>query len=235
MISDSEIDETAKWHGMNLFITGRAGRLAGSRTLEKATREPEDIAWDGRHRSLYVVSDSQDQVFRFRQGSDRVLGTADDRVHTVLQTTKFGSSDPQGLAFRAHQRMLIVADAVLDRIYEVRPGPDGHFDTPDDVVTSFSTQSLNFDYPTGVAFDAKSDHLFIVGPHENEIVETTMHGHLVQTIDLSGTTIRSAQGITVAPGTNGERHHLFVVDAGRDDSVMPDQNDGRVFEFAISG
>jgi hypothetical protein len=235
VISDSEIDQTAKWRGKNLFITGRGGRLYGSRTLEKATHEPEDIAWDDHRQVLYVVSDDQDQVFRFRRGPDDVLGTADDRVHAVLHTRRFGSSNAQGLDFRVHKRMLILADAVLDRIYEVRPGSDGHFDTRDDVVTSFSTQSLSFDYPTGVAFDEKSNRLFIVGPHQNEIVETTMGGDLVETIDLSGTTIRSAQGITIAPGTNGGHHHLFLVDAGRDDSVVPDANDGRVFEFAIKG
>ena len=54
LISDSEVDEMpGLWKGRNLFVVKRKGNLASSRTLKKFTVEPEDLAMDNRHRSLW--------------------------------------------------------------------------------------------------------------------------------------------------------------------------------------
>ncbi len=233
LISDSEIDETSRWKGKNLFIASRHGRLGRAGTLAKATVEPEDLAWNGRKRQLFVVDDDQDRVFRFTRGHDGLIGTRDDVVTTVLRTRRFGSSDPEGLGLCPPKGMLIVTDSTRDRVYKVRRGRDHHFGTRDDRVSSFSTRRLGFRFPTDVTWDKSSGHLFMVSPVKNTVLETTMKGRLVRKISLLGTTIRSASGITFAPGTDGRPHHLYIVDAGIDDSVNPGQNDGRVFELAI--
>jgi hypothetical protein len=232
-ISDSEIDETNRWRGRNLFTTSRRGRLLRVGSLRKATVEPEDSAWDNQHRALYVVDDNRDRVFRFRSGRDHVLGTNDDHVDTVLRTRQFGSSDPEGLGISVRFNMLIVADARGDRVFKVRRGPDKRVGTADDVVSSFSTRRIGFEFPTDVTWDKKSGHLFTVGPVENVILETTMKGRLVRKIGLTGTTIRSASGIVFGQGSNGRPHHLYIVDAGIDDGLHPNQNDGRLFELRI--
>jgi hypothetical protein len=233
LVSDSEIDETNRWHGKNLFITSRRGRLLRTGSLRKATIEPEDLAWNNRRQTLFVVDDNRDRVFRFRSGPDHRIGTRDDHASVALRTRRFGSRDPEGLGIAVRFKMLILTDATRDRVYKVRPGHDGHFGSADDAVSSFSTRRLGFQFPTDVTWDRRSGHLFIVGPVDNVILETTMKGRLVRRIDLTGTTIRSASGIVFAPGSSGGRHHLYIADAGIDDGLHPNQNDGRLFELRI--
>jgi hypothetical protein len=233
LISDSEIDETNRWAGKNLFTVTRRGHLRRAGSVAKATVEPEDIAWNNRRQQLYVVDDDTDRIFRFSRGRDRVIGTKDDPVRTVLRTRRFGSADPEGLGLYAPKGMLLVTEATHDRVYEIRRGRDRHFGTGDDLVGRFSTRRFGFRFPTDVTWDTQSGHLFVVSPVESSILETTLRGKLVRKIGLSGTTIRAADGIVFAPGSNGRPHHLYVVDAGIDDSVKPKQNDGRLFELAI--
>jgi hypothetical protein len=231
LISDSEIDETKRWAGKNLFTASRDGGLRRVGSLAKATVEPEDLAWNNRRQQLFVVDDDRDRVFRFSRGHDHVIGTRDDLVTTALHTRRFGSTDPEGLGLCAPKGMLILTDARGRRVYKIRRGRDRRFGTADDLVGSFSTRRFGFRFPTDVTWDKKSGHLFIVGPVESSILETTLQGKLVRKIGLSGTTIRSASGIVFAPGSDGRPHHLYIVDAGTDDSVHPRQNDGRLFEL----
>ncbi len=79
LISDSEVDEMpGLWKGRNLFVVKRKGNLASSRTLKKFTVEPEDLAMDNRHRSLFVTDDDLDRVFKDKAGKDGLFGTRDD-------------------------------------------------------------------------------------------------------------------------------------------------------------
>ena len=85
LISDSEIDETNRWHGKNLFVATRRGGFVAARSLAKATVEPEDLAFNSRRQQLFVVDDDKDRVFRFSSGHDHVIGTRDDLVTTLLR------------------------------------------------------------------------------------------------------------------------------------------------------
>ncbi|HZT11026.1 MAG TPA: hypothetical protein VFB09_08350, partial [Actinomycetota bacterium] len=101
LVSDSEVDEMpGLWKGRNLFVVKRRGDLVSTRTLKKFTVEPEDLAMDSRHRALYVTDDDLDRVFKDKAGKDGVFGTRDDLVVTILHTRRFGSLDPEGLAWR---------------------------------------------------------------------------------------------------------------------------------------
>jgi hypothetical protein len=96
LISDAEVDEIpALWKGSNLFVTKRKGNLVAPRTLRKFTVEPEDLALDNRHRSLYVTDDDLDRVFRDKPGKDGLFGTRDDVAVALIRTRRFGSFDPE--------------------------------------------------------------------------------------------------------------------------------------------
>src|SRR6266702_6911608 len=159
LISDSEVDEIpALWKGKNLFIARRGGGLFAARTLRKFTVEPEDLAWDGKDQALFVTDDDLDRVFRVGRGKDRKLGTRDDVVKTVLHTHRFGSLDPEGLAWRGGRKpMLIVTDSgdsgrkSVPRVYEILRGRDKRFGTRDDVVTRFGTARYGFTSSEDVA------------------------------------------------------------------------------------
>jgi hypothetical protein len=231
LISDAEVDEMpALWKGKNLFVAKRGGRLMATGTFKKFTHEPEDLAWDNKHQVLFVTDDDLDRVFRVGRGKDRKLGTRDDVVKTVLQTHRFGSFDPEGLAwFGGRKPMLIVSDSTNRRVYKIHRGRDGRFGTRDDVVGSFGTHKYGFTTAEDVAVRGK--HLFIVSSRQRFILETTMKGGLVQKIDLTGLGIASASGITFAPGTDGGRGRLYLTASGVDNNVNPNENDGRLFEL----
>ena len=78
-------------------------------------------------------------------------------------------------------------------------------------------------------------HLFIVssripgGP--DYAVETTYPGKLVRTIDFP--VALKASGVVIAPASDGTGRHLFVTDSGAPEDVVPKENDGRLYEFAI--
>jgi hypothetical protein len=232
IISDSEVDEGPFWRGRNLFIVRRKGGLIRAGTLKRFTIEPEDVALNDATGALFVVDDDQDRVFRVRPGRDGKLGTADDRANTVLQTARFGAHHPQGLAFVPKRHMLIVSDSNNSRVYEIRPGRDGRFDTRDDVRRSFGVGKYGFTNVEDVAIRFKS--LFMVSSRQDFIVVTGFQGRLVRKIDLSGTGIVAACGATFAPGTGGHPRRLYVTDAGVDENVKLNQNDGRLFELAVA-
>ena len=231
LISDSEVDEIpALWKGKNFFIATRGGRLFAARTFKKFTVEPEDLAWDGKDQALFVTDDDLDRVFRVGRGKDKRLGTRDDVVITVLHTHRFGSFDPEGLAWRGGRKpMLIVSDSTNRRVYKIQRGRDRRFGTRDDIVKSFGTHKYGFTTAEDVAVRGK--HLFIVSSRQTFILETTLKGGLVKKIDISGLGIKSASGITFAPGTDGGRSRLYLTASGVDNNVNPNENDGRLYEL----
>ena len=231
LISDSEVDEIPSlWKGKNLFVAKRGGRLLATGTFKKFTHEPEDLAWDGKDQALFVTDDDLDRVFRVGRGKDKKLGTRDDVVITVLHTHRFGSFDPEGLAWRGGRKpMLIVSDSTNRRVYKIQRGRDRRFGTRDDIVKSFGTHQYGFTTAEDVAVRGK--HLFIVSSRQTFILETTLKGGLVKKIDISGLGITSASGITFAPGTDGGRSRLYLTASGVDNNVDPNENDGRLFEL----
>ena len=231
LISDSEVDEIPSlWKGKNLFVAKRGGRLLATGTFKKFTHEPEDLAWDGKDQALFVTDDDLDRVFRVGRGKDKRLGTRDDVVITVLHTHRFGSFDPEGLAWRGGRKpMLIVSDSTNRRVYKIQRGRDRRFGTRDDIVKSFGTHKYGFTTAEDVAVRGK--HLFIVSSRQTFILETTLKGGLVKKIDISGLGIKSASGITFAPGTDGGRRRLYLTASGVDNNVNPNENDGRLYEL----
>src|SRR6266581_6511171 len=204
LISDSEVDEIpALWKGKNFFVARRGGGLLAARTLKKFTVEPEDLAWNNKNQTLFVTDDDLDRVFRVGRGKDKRFGTRDDVVVTVLHTHRFGSFDPEGLAWRGGRKpMLVVTDSgdsgrkSVPRVYEILRGRDKRFGTRDDVVTRFGTARYGFTSSEDVAIRGK--RLFIVSSRQHYVLETDLSGRLIQKIDISATGIKAASGITFA-------------------------------------
>jgi len=235
LVSDAEVEEVpGLWEGGNLFTASRGGALIRRGSVLRATTEPEDVAWHDGSRSLYVVDDDRDRVYRIRAGKDGRIGTSDDRARAILKTRSFGSRDPEGLAWRSKGRTLILADARRGRVFKVRAGRDGRFGTRDDVTRMFATTPLGLTIPEDVAFDPGSGHLFIVSSAENFVAETTMRGRVVRTIDLSAGEVHRAAGIALAPSpADPTVMHLYIVAKGTDNETDPSENDGKLFRFSL--
>jgi hypothetical protein len=234
MISDSEVDEGGLWRKRNLFIVGRKGGLLATRRVTKATMEPEGIAWYGLTKSLYVCDDDLDAVFRFKPGRDHLIGTGDDRVAKLLNTRRFGSFDPEGLAWQSKAKMLIFVDATDGKVYKIRRGQDRRFGTRDDGVKRFGTFKFGFTDPEGVTWDKATGHLFMVSSRQKFVVETTIGGKLIRKINMPfcGAGCNFSD-LVFAPGTDGSRRRLYLTDRGRDNDAFPDPadyNDGKLYQ-----
>jgi hypothetical protein len=234
LVVDAEVDEKpGPKRRSNLFIATVRGTMLRSRSLIRSSAEPEDIAWRNRS-TVFLVDDNSKRVLRIRAGSDRKIGTPDDRRDVTLRTRSFGSRDPEGLAWRPESRSLVVSDQEGGRVFHVRPGRDRRLGTLDDRVRSFRTSSVGVVAPEGVEFDARTGHLLIVGASGELVAEATLRGRLVRTIDISGAGIINASAITLVPPSEPGTTRIVVSDKGVDPDLDPQENDGRLFLFDYS-
>jgi DNA-binding beta-propeller fold protein YncE len=235
LVSDPEVDETTLFVNKNIFEATTRGVLKRRGRVTPTSFEPEDVAWDNSAEVLFVADDDEDKIFRFNPGADGRVGSADDSVSTALTTSAFGSNNPEGLAYRAKNRTLFIADGDTDTIYRVLPGSDGAFGTTDDIRRSFDALAVGMREAEDVEWDPKRKHLLIVSSKDPGIIaETTAAGVLVRTIDISAANLIQPAGITLAPGTDiATETHIYVSDRGVDNDVNPGENDGRIFEFRV--
>jgi sugar lactone lactonase YvrE len=246
-ISDSEVDENGFWKHRNLFLANRLGALQKTRRLDKATVEPEGISWYPRGKSLFVIDDDKNAIFRFGRGRDGKLGTRDDKVRKVVNTLRYGSGDGEGVTWhtrRGKLDMLIWTDATTTDIYELKRGRDHRFGTRDDVMKrKFSASSFtsptgrHLTDPNGVLFDRKTGHLFTVSSKQHFVLETTLAGVFVQLIPNTfcrdDPDCRGFSDLVFAPGTDGSPRRLYLTDRGVDNNVDPNENDGRLYEVEL--
>jgi uncharacterized protein YjiK len=235
LISDSEVEEGALWRRKNLFFATRTGALVATRRVQRVNPEPEAIVWYARTRSLFVADDDHDAIYRFVPGRDGQIGTLDDVGSKLLNTRRFGSYDPEGLAWIPEFRVFVWVDATDRRVYKVRSGPDHRFGTRDDGVTRFGTFRYGFTDPEGVTWDGANRHFFMVSSSQKYVLETTGSGALVRTIDMSSFCAAGCNlsDLVFAPGTDGSRRRLYLTDRGVDNNTNPDPgvyNDGKLYQ-----
>ncbi|HZD81164.1 MAG TPA: hypothetical protein VE646_14150 [Actinomycetota bacterium] len=235
IVVDSEVDETPWYKGANVWLKPLARRTpAGHWSTLRFSQEPTDVAVRG-PRTLVFTDDQRHRIFFVHPGSDHRWGTSDDVV-SQIPTGAFGAQDAEGLAFAKQRKrtFLLVLSGKRSMVFRLAPGRNGRFDgvppTGDDVVRGrFSTAALGLTDPKGIAWDRRSKLLYIVGHDQEMILRTRLRGALVDTIDLSATTIRHLSGITLAPGSrDGSVRHVYLTDWG-----ARHKNDGRIFEIAI--
>jgi hypothetical protein len=93
--------------------------------------------------------------------------------------------------------------------------------------------------PNGVYCDRKTGHLFTADSKRHFVLETTLAGAFVQTIDMpfcrmaQDPPCRGFSDIVFAPGTDGSRRRLYLTDRGVDNDVDPAENDGRLYQVKL--
>jgi hypothetical protein len=238
LVVDSEVEETSRWAGANVWSVTTAGRPTRSWSFTRFSDEPTDVAVLGR-RTVLVTDDNVNRIFVVKRGRDRRFGSRDDRVRS-FSTEAFGSRSPQGLTVA--DGVLFVSDGAGAAVYRIDPGPDRHFDGVehggDDVVSSFSTSDLDLTFPSGCAFDAATGHLLLVSQNLAAIVETTTDGQEVARYDISDSGIRFPSSVEFAPSSaDATVAAIYVTDRGIDNDFSeggdPAENDGRLFEFTV--
>ncbi|TIV72646.1 MAG: RTX toxin [Mesorhizobium sp.] len=240
LVADSEVEEMSIFTGKNLFQMNLNGTLAGTLTTINFSDEPAGVAYNPTNHHLFFSDDTGTKsVYELDPGPDGLYNTSDDKV-TSFKTSAFGSSDSESLAYDTNRGVLYLEDGSTHRIYTIAPGQNGKFDgVPstggDDVVTSFSVQSLGTPSDGGLAYDPVHDLLYVI-VSRNSVAMVTPTGDLLGTLDISAAHAKKPAGLALAPSSDDPSHDmsLYVVDRGVDNDSHPTENDGKIYEFHLN-
>ncbi|MCC0176446.1 hypothetical protein I4641_05570 [Waterburya agarophytonicola K14] len=228
LISDSEVNENQVFAGFNLFEINFNGSVVNFGDVLEISDEPTGLSYNPSNGNLFISDDTDNsrRIYQVDPGNDNIFGTSDDIEVSNFRTLLFGSNDAEDVAYELTTGNLFIADGLNSTIYEVT--------TNGNLVSSFSTASFGLFDPEGIADNPQSENFFIVGEPTDEIFEVTRAGDLVQRIEIGNVNPVQPAGIAVAPrSTNIGFRSLYVVDRGIDELEDPNENDGKLYEFAL--
>jgi hypothetical protein len=238
VISDSEVDETPRYNGSNLFTAKPRGGGYGSGTLLPGNKEPTDLGFNRRTGKLFVTNDDKDRVSLVRPGPNGVHGTGDD-TRTNFSTAAFGSTDPEGVEYDRASGRVIVCDGVDLEVYKVDPR-NGRFGDGNDRVTHFDIARYGARDCEGLGLDYRGRNtLLAVDWRTDSIYELGMGGGLRRKLNLSAIPTRSSivADVTIAPTSNRHdrrsRKNYWIVDRHVDNKGNPLENDGLLYEMSL--
>ncbi|WP_246672998.1 RTX toxin [Mesorhizobium sp. B2-3-11] len=240
LVADSEVDEMPIFTGKNLYQMNLAGNLMGTLSTINFSDEPAGVAYNPANHHLFFSDDTGTKsVYELNPGKDGLYNTSDDIV-TSFRTAAFGSKDSEALAYDTKRGVLYLEDGSNHNIYTIAPGQNGKFDgVPstggDDVVTSFSVQSLGSPADGGLAYDAVHDLLYVI-VSRTSVAMITPTGDLLGMLDISAADAHKPAGLALAPSSDDPSHHmsLYIVDRGVDNNTDPNENDGKIYEFHLN-
>ncbi|PSB15609.1 hypothetical protein C7B65_24055 [Phormidesmis priestleyi ULC007] len=229
MISDAEVEEGHPvFAGKNIFNVNLSGTLQSTQSVLSFTNEPTGIAYNSANKHLYISDDDKRKIFDLNPGADGLYRTADDTVSS-FSVSSFGSVDPEDVAFSATLGDLFVMDGVNAEVYRIT--------TSGTLISHFDTASLGVRDPEGITI-GDNGNLYIVGnpgTSSNAVFEITPLGVVVQRFDISAANPVKPAGIAFAPTSNNSAgRSLYIVDRGVDNNDNPNENDGRLYEFALT-
>ncbi len=186
--------------------------------------DPSGIAYIPSSNSL-IISDGEVGETPLFRGVSVWQTTLSGRQIEEFSTTSF-SDEPTGLAFNPRNRHLFICDDTGPRsVYEVDPGPDGLYDTTDDIVTSINTGDFGSYDPEGIAYDIFQGHLFIADGDNAEVYEVSpgangvfdgvppLGDDVVTHFDTSILGLQDPEGIEFNP----DKGTLYIVSRDNDD------------------
>jgi hypothetical protein len=207
-----------------LFVTSEASASQASllQTIETSkfltpSPDPSGIFYLNSS-GTFMVSDSEVNEMSIFTGENLFEMTADGFLIDASTTTSF-SWEPTGVALNPENGHLFFSDDNEMKIFEVDPGPDGLFNTADDIVSSFDTTAFNSFDPEGITFDTWDGVLFIVDGISSKVFRIDLGANGIfdgvpprgddetDYFDTSGIGVKDPEGIAFNPD-NGS---LFIV------------------------
>ena len=118
-----------------------------------------------------LVSDSEVNEMPIFTGDNLFEITLTGNLIDTLTTISF-SDEPTGITYNPSNGHLFFSDDQGQMgVYELNPGPDGLYDTSDDIVTSFVTKDFGSSDPEGITFASGLGVLFIADGANSEIYQ----------------------------------------------------------------
>ena len=117
-----------------------------------------------------LISDSEvNEIPALFTGDNLFESEATGPLLDTLTTISF-SNEPTGVGLNPTNKNLFFSDDTGTRsIYEMDPGPDGLYDTGDDLITSFATEAFGSFDPEGVTYDTALGVLHIADGVNEEV------------------------------------------------------------------
>ncbi|HZD11433.1 MAG TPA: DNRLRE domain-containing protein, partial [Candidatus Binatia bacterium] len=187
------------------------------------------------HTGRLIVSDGEvNEIASLFTGDNLFDVTLAGSLVDTLTTIAY-SDEPTGIDVNPANRHLFTSDDTGTRqVYELNPGPDGRYNTSDDIVTSIKTADFGSSDPEGVTFSPEGPGVLYVMDGVNREVYRVAPG---------------ANGVFdgVPPSGDDQSSHFDTLGFGLDDpeGIVYNPNNGHlygvgkpsgtVFEFTTSG
>ena len=115
-----------------------------------------------------LISDSEVEEMDIYSGINVFEMSLSGNLLSTLSTDSF-SIEPTGVAYNPIDRHLFFSDDEDRMIFEVNPGPDGLFDSSDDIMTAIDTMTFGSFDPEDIAFDSLRGVLYLVDGNNAEV------------------------------------------------------------------
>jgi hypothetical protein len=235
MVSDSEVEEivggVTHFQGANIWeltldgtVVYTANITTKPSSLVKMSDEPTGVAWNENNGHYYFSDDDDLKVYDLNPGVDNLIGTSDDSW-TSFSTDANGVGDPEGITYDSWNNQLFVVDGTNREIYQ--------YSLNGTLINQFDVSGYGVEDPEGVEFNPINGTLFVLSNSGNRIiVETTLAGVLLQTIDVSANNSKAQAGLAYAPASDGSNSmHFYIVDRGIDNNDNKYIIDGKMYEM----
>jgi hypothetical protein len=174
-----------------------------------------------------MFTDSEVDEMTIFQGVNLYQITRGGQLTNTGVTTAY-SNEPTGAGFNPENGTLFISDDNANRVFAVRPGPDGRYGTPDDPRSAVDTTAFGSQDAEGTEFDSETGHLLVIDGLAREVYDVDPVNGVFGDGNDAVTHFDVEQYGALDPEGIG-------VDTSRDSVVVTDRAGRRVLELTRAG
>jgi Bacterial Ig domain len=174
-----------------------------------------------------LFTDSEVEEMTIFQGVNLYQITRGGQLTNTGVTTAY-SNEPTGAGFNPGNGTLFISDDNANRVFAVRPGPDGRYGTPDDPRSAVDTTAFGSQDAEGTEFDPETGHLLVIDGLAREVYDVDPVNGVFGDGNDAVTHFDVEQYGALDPEGIG-------VDTSRDSVVVADRAGRRVIELTRAG
>ena len=204
-------------------------RLTDTSLYSPPSPDPAGVVYLPNANSL-LISDSEVNEIPALFTGDNVFettlpGSLIGTFSTIVSSDTPPNDEPTGVAYNPANDHLFFSDDTSGKwVHELNPGPDGQYDTADDIRTKFTTTDFGSNDPEGITFDTTQNRLmiidglaaevYIIAPGANGIFDGVPPSgdDQVTNFDVSSFGLLDPEGIAY----NADLDHLYILSGSRD-------------------
>jgi hypothetical protein len=198
--------------------TGTLIRTVATSAYNPPSPDPSGVTYLPGPDRLFTVDGEVDEMTIF-QGKN-FFRTTRAGVLDDTGVSQPWSDEPVGVGYNPGNNHLIVSDDDQKEVFDIAPGADGRYGTPDDGITHFDTAAFGNTDPEGVEFDAATGSIWTVDGVNTQVYryrpgpdgQFGTSDDIRSNFDIAVYGARDPEGI----GFDSVRDTIVVVDDGSD-------------------